>query len=315
MDGGIRLTLCPIVTSALSAFVRRWLERYDRLVARWQTPRWLGFLLLIAVLGGSWISARDLDIGFSDVELGPVLLACAVGLALVGLNTAEYAVVSLTAGNKPGFSESWRVACISAIANLIPLPVGVAYRVHSVRASGGSGKVAAMVTVSMSLAWLGLAAVVVATILLTTTALAIFGTSVGLVGVLLVITSAVLLPPDQRTTTTFGTILLIETGFIAQAIIRVLLVASAFQVPLSPGQATFFAATSALSSAIGILPGGVGLWEALTAVASPLIGIPAAAGFLIAGTVRLTNIVAYGASWLGWIAIDSFRTRPHVPHI
>jgi hypothetical protein len=302
------------MTSVLSAFARQSLERYDRLLARWQPPRWLGLLLLVAVLGGSWISARDLEIRFSDVDLGPVLVACAIGVALVGLNASEYAVVSHIAGYRPGFSESWRVACISAIANLIPLPAGAAYRVHSVRTSGGSGKVAAMATVSMSMAWLGLASVVVASFLLTTNSPSVMiGTSVGLVGLLLLVTAAVLLPSDQRTARTFGSILLIESGFIAQAITRVLLVAAALQIPLNPSQAAFFAATSALSSAIGILPGGVGLWEALTAAASPLFGLSAAAGFLIAGTVRLTNIVAYGASWMGWVAFNTFRSRPGVP--
>lgn len=302
------------MTSVLSTFARRSLERYDRLLARWKPPRWLGFLLLIAVLGGSWISARDLDIRLSDVDLGPVLVACAIGVALVGLNASEYAVASQAAGNRPGFGETWRVACISAITNLIPLPAGAAYRVHSVRASGGSGKVAAMVTISMSLSWLGLAAIVVASFLLTTTAPPILGVGIGLAGILLLTTAVILLPSGQRTARTLGTILLIESGFIAQAIMRVLLVAAALQIPLDPSQAAFFAATSALSSAIGILPGGVGLWEALTAAASPLFGLPAAAGFLIAGTVRLTNIAAYGASWLGWFVFDSFRSRPRAPH-
>ena len=76
-----------------------------------------------------------------------------------------------------------------------------------------------------------------------------------------------------------------------------------FDVSFDQATALVIAAVSA--AAIGFLPAGLGAREAIAAILSPIVGIPAAVGLVITAVDRVINLVVLSA----FAGIVTFATR------
>jgi uncharacterized protein (TIRG00374 family) len=72
--------------------------------------------------------------------------------------------------------------------------------------------------------------------------------------------------------------------------IRIYLCLAALGTDATFAQASAFAVASAAGSAVSIVPGGLGVREAVTAALAPAVGLAAAVGFLAAALNRLIGL-------------------------
>ncbi|MEC7144470.1 MAG: hypothetical protein VXW59_02705, partial [Actinomycetota bacterium] len=113
-------------------------------------------------------------------------------------------------------------------------------------------------------------------------------------------------PSDGRPTLVLA-ILLVETGWLAVSGFRFTLAAAVIGVDLTVTQALALSIAGAITVAIGFLPGGLGVREALIAALSPLIGLDLETGVLLGAVDRLVWLSALALAGVG-LAVSRPRT-------
>jgi len=101
-------------------------------------------------------------------------------------------------------------------------------------------------------------------------------------------------PPTGRLALA-ASIVVVETAWLGVSALRLGLAVTALGVDIAPAQAVALSVAGATTTAIGFLPGGLGLREALLAGLSPLIGLPLDTGVLLGSLDRVV--------WLFFLAI------------
>jgi uncharacterized protein (TIRG00374 family) len=86
-------------------------------------------------------------------------------------------------------------------------------------------------------------------------------------------------------------LLAIEGSFVLMQAFRLFLIGSALRFPISYAQSTTLVIAAVSAAAIGFLPAGLGAREAIAAVLSPIVGIPAAVGLVITAVDRIVNLI------------------------
>ena len=147
------------------------------------------------------------------------------------------------------------------------------------------------------LTWLGITGVVggVAIAVEGPDALGAAAIAVG-VGVLIV--SALLLRaavlPGARAKIV-AAVLLVEFGWLGVSALRLGLAVAALGISVTPTQALALSVAGAITVAVGLFPGGLGLREALITALGPLIGLDIGTGVLLGTIDRLV--------WLSFLAL------------
>jgi Mg2+-importing ATPase len=100
-------------------------------------------------------------------------------------------------------------------------------------------------------------------------------------------------------------LVIVESLFVVSAATRFYLVLDAIGVVLDPIDSMALAASGSLASTLGIVPGALGVFEALSAGLALIIGLPAGAGLLGAVVLR---VLLFG-SLLLWSVVLGVR-RP-----
>src|SRR6202012_4641630 len=85
--------------------------------------------------------------------------------------------------------------------------------------------------------------------------------------------------PDG-TAATLARIAAVETGLVLVQAVRLALVLRGFGVSISPAQAVALALSGVVAAALGIVPGGLGLREALATGIGPVVGLPASVSLI-----------------------------------
>jgi uncharacterized membrane protein YbhN (UPF0104 family) len=88
-----------------------------------------------------------------------------------------------------------------------------------------------------------------------------------------------------------GLLVLVEVLAVLTNAGRLVLILIGLDVDASLNQTLVLAVSSSLAAAAGILPGGFGLRELIAAALAPLVGLPAAAGFVSPAINRVMGIV------------------------
>jgi uncharacterized membrane protein YbhN (UPF0104 family) len=127
------------------------------------------------------------------------------------------------------------------------------------------------------------------------TAFAVIAMSIG--GVLLGIALTMLVRALDREERVRAAIelLVIETTFILAQALRLFLVAAALRLHVSYGQAVTLVIATVAAAAIGFLPSGLGVREALAALLAPVIGLPASVGLVITAVDRVVSLIVLTA--------------------
>jgi len=276
------------------------------------TPIWRNTILAVSALGvlaASVWAWRSAGLEASDLDWTPIaiLFLVAAPLSLV-LKAAEFTLAARVAGQRPQLGRSLEVAVVSAAANLLPLPGSLLVTVRSISEDGTSYGRALSASAVPGLTWLGVTGVGGGI------AISVAG-PVGL-GAIVVAGGAVLLTAAARVFHTTApaagrirlalSIVLVESAWLGVSALRLGLAVTALGVDIDPAQAIALSVAGAITVAIGFLPGGLGLREALIAALSPIIGLPLTTGVLLGSLDRVV--------WLLFLAVAGVvltaRRRP-----
>ena len=272
---------------------RAWEARREALSGT-ATQRVLAVVTVAVIVVAAVLSFRSLP-DTDTLRWWPLVLVGLVGVPLtVALNGLEYVVAGRMVGVPVGGWAALRISVYGSAANLLPIPGAALVRIQALRREGtGTGR--ATVTLgAVGLAWLAVSFGLAGALLLPTKpgvgALFLVG---GLAGLAV---TAVLVRSTNRD---LAALVMVEIGFAISQAGRLYLCLLALDQDPSAAQAFALGISVAVGSAIGFLPGGLGIREAVAALLSPLVGLPASVGFLatvldrVVGLVCLAPIAAF----------------------
>jgi uncharacterized membrane protein YbhN (UPF0104 family) len=267
--------------SALDVVAR--LRRAAARARPWLLP--LAFVAFVLTAGVAFASLPD------GIEVHPwplvlsALLVCPLSTAA---NAAEFAATAVIVGERVRPAEALRVAVISSAANLLPLPGAVAVRTHRLRKAAGYRRALA-VTAAAGICWLGTALLFagVADLVAAGRGASAVAVAAGSAG--LVVSAAMI--RDRR----WWWVLASEVGQVAVGAARLGLAVAALDVSVGVRQSLGLAVAPVAGSALGILPGGLGVREAIAATIAALVDLPAAVGGAAAAVDRVLGLVVVAA--------------------
>ena len=223
-----------------------------------------------------------------------VLALVVVPLATVA-NGLEYAVAARIGGHRVALREALEISVLSSAANLLPLPGAALVRVRAMRRRGASYRQALAVTVLVGGAWLATSLVLAGGLLALrqwdterVVAAAVLGA--GVLGLGAVATGVARLARPGQAQPLVAALLGAEVLAVAVATARFLLVLHALGLDVAVEQAVALTVAGVVASALGFVPGGLGLREALAGVIAGLVGLPVATGVLAAAVDRLVGL-------------------------
>lgn len=264
---------------------------------RYRPPPAIRRLLLIGAIGvflvGGAFSVHAVEVDPSDLRWIPLLASGIVGVPLTALGGAlEYRAMASAAGRKVGLRRALRVTVLASAANLLPLPGSVLVRLKALTGGGSSLGRAAAVTGIVGFTWVAVSLAIAGGFVLAA------GRPVLATGFLfgaLVTASSLLLLERGRPPWTSGTLSIVgvEVVIVAVAAFRTWLVLLGLDAPATWSAAFLFPVAGSLTSAVGFLPGGMGVRELLSALLLPLAGVSASVGFLVSALHRLLGALTY----------------------
>lgn len=279
--------------------------------ARWRGLRWLtgrqpapagADRVVLAVAAVVFVAAfvfglRAVPAGDLRLTAWPLVVLALVAVPLASLaNGLEYAVAARVGGQEVPVGEALEVSVLSSAANLLPLPGAALVRVRAMRRGGSSYRRALAVTVLVGGAWLATSLALAGGLLTARRSgeggdLAAVAVLVGgLAGLALAAVAVHRLAPVGRAPALAAELLAVEVLAVAVAALRYLLVLRALDLDVALEQAVALSVASVLASALGFVPGGLGLREALAGVIAGLVGLPVATGVLAAAVDRLVGL-------------------------
>lgn len=262
---------------------------------------WRNTILVLAALGvlvasvWAWHSS---GLDTADLRWTPIviLLLVAAPLSLL-LKAAEFGLAARVAGQRPPTSRLLEIAVVSSAANLLPLPGSLLVTVRSISEDGSSYGTALAASAVPGFTWLGVTGVG-GGIAIAIAGPPLLGGLVVALGAAALIATVTLFRSTAPATGRLrlgASIVAVETGWLGISALRLGLAVTALGVDIEPAQAFALSVAGALTVAIGFLPGGLGLREALLAGLSPLIGLPFDTGVLLGSLDRVV--------WLLFLAV------------
>jgi len=258
--------------------------------------------VLAFVCGIIWSAAR-INLDPTTVGVGPLLVLFLVMVPLTLAYSALNMMLLGTAANVDiGFGEGLRISAYAQAAEMLPLPGGAMVRTTALIRSGGPKVTSAGLVIAFAVLWIASGAI---------------GGSLGLLGAhpsapLLLAASFVLLgvcslwiAHVSRAGIAMAATALRAIGVVVVAV-RLYLSFYALDVILKGPEALGFAFTVILGSVAAIIPAGLGIGEALSAVLAHPIGIAPEIAFLAVALNRLVGFVGnMSFALFFYITVDS----------
>jgi uncharacterized membrane protein YbhN (UPF0104 family) len=108
-------------------------------------------------------------------------------------------------------------------------------------------------------------------------------------------------------------LVIVEAALTAFAALRLYLVVEGFGFHVKPAQAVALTLGGVLATVTGVVPGGLGLREGLTAAIGPLVGLAASVSLLAAAFERLADLTVVGIAATAILTLDRRRERSARP--
>ena len=216
-------------------------------------------------------------------------------------NACEFAVAARMAGRRVPAAEALEVSVLGSAANMLPVPGAALVRMRAMRRGGTGYGRALSITAVVGGAWLATSLLAAGAFLAVhreptvgggSVAATIGAGSLGLAAVAVAIRS---LAPASSASRLCGALLATEVLSVVVAAVRYLLVLRGLGLDVAVEQAVALTVATVLASALGFVPGGLGLREALAGVIAGMVGLPAATGVLAAAVDRLVGLPVLAA--------------------
>lgn len=269
---------------------------FDRVVqlrkvtARWRVHLIVAAAALFAV--GLGVSIGSLDLAWNQVSIGPALLILG-GLGPLTLVTASISLrLSATAvGRQISFRDGLSASAIGSIAELLPLPGGALVRGAALmRAGAGIRESTWIVTLSAVLTLSMATALGSAPLLAAGSGLGYLFLVAGSGGTLV---SVIWIARRARPSLALGMVAL-RLVILVLGVARVSAAFAAIGFAIRPIEAALFVISSALGSAVSIVPAGLGISEAIAAALALLVAVPPAAAFVAVALNRILGLFVSG---------------------
>lgn len=245
-----------------------------------------------------WFGLRGVPEGVVELTWWPFAVLAVVAVPATSVaNGLEYAVAARIEGQRVPLREAIEVSILSSAANLLPLPGAALVRVRALRRGGSSYRRALSVTVLVGFAWLATSLVLAGALLAARCsddagAVLVIAVSVaGLAGVAATLVALRSLAPAGSAAALGAALLGAEALAVAVGALRYLLVLHGLGIGVAVAQAVALTVAGVVASAVGFVPGGLGLREALSGVIAGLVGLPVAVGVLAAAVDRVVGLL------------------------
>lgn len=283
------------VAKKLKERVGVWLESA---ISSWTRVRERAHRLGLLIAAGFFIAGVVIAVGTIDVELTPESYWLFAAVAFIGVplsvlvNAAEVVATGRLVRVAVPWEESIRVAVLGTAANMLPIPGAAVVRVDALVARGAPVRSAARGILATGAIWLAVSGILASALLSagdTWIALTIFA-----LGMFAAIAAWWVLPrsddaQDRRAGVV--SVILVELATIAVTTFRLVLILLAIGISPSLTDVVILSSAYAVSAAVGIVPGGLGVREALTAGVAAALGIGANTGFLASAIDRLIGLI------------------------
>lgn len=247
---------------------------------------------LILFAAGLTVSVRNLDIRLSELALFPLLVnvVLVAPFALI-LNAWALQLSACVLGLRIDFGIALSTSSVAGAAEVLPLPAGVMARSAALLAAGASPRDTALVLSVNGVLWFGLSS------LAGCMALSTFNLAAG--GILFAIgtaaTGAALLWLGKRATAGWViTVLLHRCLSVVVVVLRIMLAFAVLRTAITPLDAALLASANAVGSYSSIVPAGLGVGEALAALAAMAISLSASMAFAAVAMNRVIAIAVAG---------------------
>lgn len=268
-------------------------------------------LALVLFLAGSVWSFLALDLAVSGLNLAALaILTLAMGFVTLFHSAVSLALLARTGGVRLGLADAMRAAARAQIAEALPLPGGAIVRSATLVAAGCSPARSVALVVGTALLWIALATTAAGAIMIQTAPAA--GWTM-LAGGLFVSGGALAHVVSLAGLTNGFLTLLLRILGLAFGAVRLWLSFAVIKVAM-PIAATFPYVLAAIAgSASSLVPGGLGVSEALGALMAQALGSAPQAAFLAVAINRLTQFLgtAVIAPFLEFPAIARRRQAAH----
>jgi len=119
--------------------------------------------------------------------------------------------------------------------------------------------------------------------------------------------------PGARGARLMFRLVIVETLLTLFAALRLYLEIEWFGFHVTPAEAIALALAGVLATVTGVVPGGLGVREGLSAVIGPLVGLSASLSLVAAAFERLADLTVVGVVATAIIAVDHRHDRTAVP--
>lgn len=258
---------------------------------RIRDPRLKRVVLLVALaflIGGVVFSLKQQPEVLQAADWRPILLVVLAGIPItIFLAALEFIVTGRLIGQSVPLRRALDVTVVGTAANVLPLPGSVLVRIASLKLGGARYGEATVAVLFVGVSWVAIAFIYGGGFLLYLSADLAGGLFLG--GGLVLLAGLVLFTIRVwGKTVSAGAVMAIKLGLVATDAWRLYLCLGAIGIPASFAQASALPVSTAVAAAIGFVPGGIGVQEALAAALSPLVGLTVASGFL---SVTLNRIL------------------------
>ncbi|HEX7097888.1 MAG TPA: lysylphosphatidylglycerol synthase domain-containing protein [Acidimicrobiia bacterium] len=278
------------------------LERLGRLRQSWgglitagsPAHRWVMAILSIAVVAVAVWSASRLEISPADFSWLPLIGAVVLSLLGPVITAAEYRAGLRLIGRDTDTPTAIQVSVFGTLANVLPIPGGFLVKLKAMTEQGARARTAAAAQLLVGIVWLAMSGVLVAI------ALPRWRLAVVAVTAALFVASGAMAYRNRYSRRALAAVVGIEVIFLASAAARFYLVLSGLGIAVSGKAALALAASGPLAAATGIIPGSLGIYEAISAGLAALADLDPESGFLGALVQRVfTYLTLLPFVWWG----------------
>jgi hypothetical protein len=287
---GLRTSEALIAAHHLSRF-RTAAVGLGEVLARWRRPVLLAAMVLF--LAGSVWSFVGLGLSLDELDLTAlIVLLIPMGLVMIVYSAVALCLLARTAGVRLGMGQAMRATAQAQLAEALPIPGGAIVRAATLVNAGASAKTSAGLVVSTALLWIALAAVAAGFILLPLS-----------VGWLLVaagggIVAASLIHLNRLGGAANAVLTLLHrTIGLALAAVRLWLSFAVVKAAIPLVDTFPYVLAAITGSASSLVPGGLGVSEALGALMAQAIHASPAAAFLALAINRATQFLGTALFW------------------
>lgn len=249
----------------------------------------------VLFVGSTVLAIRGLPHVHSKVRWHLLVLTGLLGVPAAALvNAAEYAAAGRALGHRIRAVHAARVSVVATAANLLPIPGALMVRARALRVLGSNYRKSLGVLGAIGVIWLGMTGLLAGAVVL------VDGERLGLGlafvggGVVAGAGAFVLLRlsiEPSKVVHWFVRFGVIEIASVLVFALRFDLVLNGLGYHTAWSQTITLTIASAAASAVGILPGGLGLREILAGALAPLVGLKSAVALFAVSVDRIIGLV------------------------